>query len=1018
MVLVVFRLHHDKDGVNDDAYAAEAAGAEPEDSRPDLAFVEAVHAEIPQQNAEGKRYPFVVFTLSGHSCSFFLKDRKMRCPVLLLAGEIPVFFILSCMEKRLQAVFLMAVFFCLVCCSNSETFFLPVEEETSDRGGMVLVRSFGRSVTLGTENEKAPPDVHPAMKVTFDYDFSISSHEVTRSEYYSEVVSGRAPDGWMKDMTPDSGNYPMVQVTFYDAVLYANAKSKGDRLDTVYTYDEVVLDGDGNCSSLGNLLFHPEVEGYRLPTEAEWTIVAESHWNPGKSWNLERSENSLHEVCTEGNGGESLPVCDMAGNVMEWVNDWKGAFTDGEVSNFVGANDGGTMGERVLKGGSFHNAASSMRIYSRGDVYTVTSSTKSGYVGFRLAYGAIPTPTWLSGGTPVAKSNYSLLAKAEKVQEEMGTRHAKLVFRNITSKKLAYVDYGAIPLAVKEIEDTLEAYHPELSPDGEWVAFCTGIEGVSRQSSLYVRRLGVAGANLVRLDVESAAIPRWKVLDSGDTVIVYVTSAANNRDAAVFKAASTWQVKFSDGKFGIPEKLFDGAYHGGISEDNSLAVTGARLFHIRRVGISDRVQEETWYNGEQVCNVSLSKDGTDRSLFLDFGGKTGRDFTAVNYGVHGMLLVADKTGKLVQGIPAPRNYTFDHTEWARGNSGYVVTSLMNSEGSHSKISLLDTSDSSFVDLLGGDDLWHPSLWARPEPKAVAESELDLDSACVYLTPYAGSRARIMKVKMDLFWKYRETAEAVAIGSSRSFSGFDPRSFSSLFAINLSYSSQDLISTEYFVRNYIVPLMPKLKMIVLSLDFDRWDTDGGDFQKYFSAIPGYQYDKSHGFWADGVPPEMAEIAENSPALDSSEAGLYSFHRGLYFSTTAGWGEDPPSIDGSASWYRKSKRKFEYNLELLKKILGIAKEKGVVVVGVLFPQSPLYRENGVWGRYGLDESSADEIRDIVIGLTREFPGFIVVDLYRNGQHVFEYGDFANEDHLNLGGATKATWLIDNYLKALLN
>jgi hypothetical protein len=102
-------------------------------------------------------------------------------------------------------------------------------------------------------------------------------------------------------------------------------------------------------------------------------------------------------------------------------------------------------------------------------------------------------------------------------------------------------------------------------------------------------------------------------------------------------------------------------------------------------------------------------------------------------------------------------------------------------------------------------------------------------------------------------------------------------------------------------------MPKLKMIVLSLDFDRWDTDGGDFRKYFSAIPGYQYDKNHGYWADGVPPEMAKIAENSPALDSSEAFLYSFHRGLYFSTTTGWGEDTPSMEGSIDWYKKSKKK---------------------------------------------------------------------------------------------------------------
>ena len=925
------------------------------------------------------------------------------------------------MEKRLQAVFLMAVFFCLVCCSNSETFFLPVEEETSDRGGMVLVRSFGQSITLGTENEKAPPDVHPAMKVTFDYDFSISSHEVTRSEFYSEVVSGRAPDGWMKGLSPDSGNYPMTQVTYYDAVLYANAKSKGEHLDTVYTYDEVLLDGDGNCSGLGKLSFAPGVEGYRLPTEAEWTIVAESHWNPEKCWNLERSGNALHEVCTEGSADEGLSVCDMAGNVKEWVNDWKGAFADGEVSNFVGANDGGAMGERVLKGGSFRNASSSIRIYSRGDVYTVTSSTKTAYVGFRLAYGAIPVPMWLSGGAPVAKSTYSLLAKAEKVQKMMGTRHVTLVFRDVTSKKLAYVDYGAIPLTVMEIpEDTLEAYHPELSPDGKWIAFCTGIEGVSGQSSVYVRRLYAAESKLIRLNVESAAIPRWKVLDNGDTVIVYVTSAANNKDAAVFKAASTWQVKFSRGRFGNPKKLFDGAYHGGVNRDGTLAVTGARLFRVRKAedSLSDGVQEETWYNGEQVCNVSLSRDGTDRSLFLDFGGKTGRDFTSVNYGVHGMLLVSDKAGNLVQGIHAPRNFTFDHTEWVMDNSGLVVTSLMNSEGRHSKISLLNTSDSTFVDLLGGDELWHPSLWTRPEPKVVAESSLDLDSACVYITPSAGVMVRIMKVKMDLFWKYREMAEAVAVGSSRSLSGFEPLAFSSMFAINLSYSAQDMISMEYFIRNYIVPLMPKLKVIVLSLDFDRWDTDGENFRKSFSDIPGYRYDENHDFWADGVPSEMAKIAENSPSLDSSEAFLYNFHRGLYFSVTMGWGEDTPSIDGSAGWYRKSKKKFEYNLELLKKILGIAKEKGVVVAGVVFPQSPRYRENGVWGRYGLDESSADEIMDIVTDLTREFPNFTVIDLHKNGLHNFEYGDFSNEDHLNLAGATKATWLIENWLKSMQN
>jgi hypothetical protein len=70
-------------------------------------------------------------------------------------------------------------------------------------------------------------------------------------------------------------------------------------------------------------------------------------------------------------------------------------------------------------------------------------------------------------------------------------------------------------------------------------------------------------------------------LENGDTAIVYVTDAGNNKNESDFKAASTWQVTFANGKFGEPQKLFDGAYHGGISEDNSLAVTGARLLRAR-----------------------------------------------------------------------------------------------------------------------------------------------------------------------------------------------------------------------------------------------------------------------------------------------------------------------------------------------------------------------------------------------------------------------------------------------------
>jgi hypothetical protein len=106
------------------------------------------------------------------------------------------------------------------------------------------------------------------------------------------------------------------------------------------------------------------------------------------------------------------------------------------------------------------------------------------------------------------------------------------------------------------------------------------------------------------------------------------------------------------------KSFFDGAYHGGINEDNSLAVSGARLLRAR---VSDK--ESIWYNSEQACNVSLAQDGSKRVAFLDFGGKTGKAFVGSNYATHQQILIADSTGKLIQTIKAPEGYTFDHSEW-------------------------------------------------------------------------------------------------------------------------------------------------------------------------------------------------------------------------------------------------------------------------------------------------------------------------------------------------------------------
>jgi len=650
----------------------------------------------------------------------------------------------------------------------------------------------------------------------------------------------------------------------------------------------------------------------------------------------------------------------------------------------------------------------------------VTSSTRAEYVGFRLAFGAIPNATWMGADGKAATSRIVPLANSAMMRSLTGTYKVKLAFRNDMTGNLAFIDYSSGILSVTEITDSMQVFHPEISPDGKRVAFCTSWEGVSRESKVYVRELNATGSGLVELDVESAAIPRWRVLDNGDTVIVYVTDAGDNKKEASFESASTWQVKFANGKFGKPEKLFDGAYHGGISEDNTLAVTGARLLRARvaKSGstVTSKARDTVWYNGEQACNASLAKDGSKRTLFLDFGGKTGQEFVGKEYDTHERLLMVDADGKLVNSFAAPNGYTFDHSEWTTGGENLVVATLTNINKSHTKIVLVNLSDSSVVELAEGEELWHPSLWVKTVEPSNGNMALDPDSACVYMTETSDIATRLMKVKMDYFWQYKDSTEIVVIGSSRSFSGMDVEYIESGFGVNMSYAAQDMASTYFFIKNYYLPLMPKLKVIVLTLDYDRWYVKDENFKAWFADIPGYEYDKNHGYWQDGVIGDMNKAAQEALNPTEGEYALYGYHRGLYKSPTVGWGEDPPEVANDPLWFDVDKTGFDFNLQKLIDILELALNYDVKVVGVVYPQSPYFATSFSWGRYGPTHKAVKIMEKAVMELTERYPHFAVLDENHYGHHDFAYEDFANEDHLGLPGAIIMAHRLDSLLKTL--
>lgn len=904
-------------------------------------------------------------------------------------------------------------FFSLLVCSCSNSVGVSAEKRslvdvsTDTLAGMLRVQTLKSVTVLGTLDSKAKVNERPEMRTRFDYDFSIGRHEVTCGEFNSvmENVSGLVLDC-------DNDSFPATSLTFYDAVLFANERSKSEGFDTAYTYASAVFDSEKHCTALDGFAYRPEVNAYRLPTEAEWILVASSEWNAEHSWTAENSDYKLHRVC--GKMDSTVQFCDMMGNAMEWVNDWLGIFRDTTVTNFVGAPDGGALGQRVVKGGSYRNPVTSINLYSRGDVYMVTSSTRADYVGFRLAFGAIPAAVWMGNNGKAASSRIVPLASSATLRSVVGANQVRLAFRNDLTENLAYVDYSSGILSVVEIADTLDVYHPEISPDGKRVAFCTGLEGVSGKSSLYVRDLSAEGLNLVKLEVESAAIPRWRVLDSGDTVIVYVNDAGNNKEESAFKMSSTWQVSFANGKFGKPQKLFDGAYHGGLSGDNSLAVTGTRLLRARISG-----RDTVWYNGEQACNVSLAKDGSKRTLFLDFGSKTGREYAGENYGMHERLLVVDSIGDLILTLAAPAGYSFDHSEWA-SNGNFVVATLTNVNGAHTKMVLIDLTEGNVVDLAEGDELWHPNLWIRQEKNNEVNISLDSDSAGIYMNDGDDWGVALMRYNMELLWQYRDSVNVAVLGSSRPLYSLWPSLMSNrFFMVNFAQTPNSIHMSRDFLELYLFPHLKKLKYVVLSLDIDFWNKPDGDksdnlFKNAYKKYPGYVYDKNHNYWQDGYPEGLLEYTKNY--LEVKPYLLHEVDRGAIMNPFCGGWANPPLVEGDSSAYDSEKNLYEKSFESLVDIIQSAQNKDVVVIGILFPQNPDYQNTGAYGRYGLRRSVAEQFVSRFQELEKSYSNFKFIDRNRMGNHGYPSEWFVDDDHLCIEGAKSFTATVDLILNGL--
>ena len=882
-----------------------------------------------------------------------------------------------------------------ICCSdNSSSPQNPFLRNDKEHAGMVFIKASDSLITLGS-----------IQTVEFTYDFSIDKHEVTCGEYAK----------FIKNSNCENSEIPVTNVTFFDAILFANEKSKNENLDTAYSYTDATFDSEGHCTSLAGYAFHAEADAYRLPTEAEWVLAASQKWDPEKSWNAENSDFILHKPCTV-EAEKKSNFCDFAGNAMEWVNDWMGVFHDTTIANYVGAPDGGNIGERIVKGGSYRNAIAELSIDKRGDIYTVTSSTKADYVGFRLAFGKIPNAVWISNTGKISTQPISVVTSSAQLKKFTGTYHNKLVFRNDETGNIAYINFANGIPRVREIEDSIDAYHPALSPDGKFVAFSTKYEGIPGKSELYVRSLNADDTNKIKLDVKSAAIPRWRIVDA-DTEIVYVTSADVNSDEASWKKASTWSVPFTNGKFGTPKKLFDGTFNGGVSADGKLAVSGARLLRVNKNG-----KNETWYNKEQACNASFS-DSTKQTLFLDFSGNTGKKFSGKKYATHEQILIADSTGKLVKMIPAPKGNTFDHTEWVQTNRKLATATLSNADGAHPQIVLVSTRDSSTIEMVNGAELWHPDLWTGKRQNF--ETTLNIDSAGMYElnNPFTGDLSPMnTRYDLELLFKYRDSINVLISGSSRSWNGIDPlllnKSKAKIFSINTANAAVDLSVAKKIMLNYGVNFLPKLKIAVVSLDLDILFWRHKDMANFWNLIYltsiGFVYDQLHDFWPDGYPKGLYELTRDSYGENEDIRKEEHKRLGHKYAEVDGWNGSPVHVD--TTQMDDTLHQDKILLEEIEEFIKEAEAKNIYLIGVIFPQSPGYKETGAFGRYGLRRSVATKMIKKLHKFEETYPHFRLMDENKMGDHDYDDEMAINCDHLSYKGAEKLTKRLDSLIQTL--